>query len=162
MLNQFRSLIKLSDSQQLQLKRAYEKIEEQKRQLERQNQELLETARLREDVDQITRHDLKSPLNSIFSIPRMLMKNKHLSKIELAYLKMIEKATLRMLNMINLSLDLFKVAPQRARAHNERVGELVERQSSRVSREDLSEPIDSPVLRETPLGPTAPACGPWY
>jgi signal transduction histidine kinase len=109
MLSQFRSLIKLSDSQQLQLKRAYEKIEEQKHQLERQNQELLETARLREDVDQITRHDLKSPLNSIFSIPRVIMKNKHLTKIELAYLKMIEKATLRMLNMINLSLDLFKM-----------------------------------------------------
>ena len=62
MFSQFRSLIKLSDSQQLQLKRAYEKIEEQKHQLERQNQELLETARLREDVDQITRHDLKSHL----------------------------------------------------------------------------------------------------
>jgi two-component system sensor histidine kinase/response regulator len=109
MYEQLCRLIKLGDSQQLQLKRAYEKIEAQKRQLERQNQELLEAARLREDVDQITRHDLKSPLTSIISIPRVIMMNKHLTKKDVEFLKMMEKAGLRMLNMINLSLDLFKM-----------------------------------------------------
>ena len=109
MFTQFRSLIRVSDSQQSQIKQAHEKIEEQKQTLERQNQELLEAARLREDVEHITRHDLKSPLSSIFSMPRMIMRNKHLTKVEQTYLKMIEKATLRMLDMINLSLDLFKI-----------------------------------------------------
>jgi signal transduction histidine kinase len=109
MFNQFCSLIRLSDSQQHQIKQAHERIEEQKRTLERQNQELLEAARLREDVEHITRHDLKSPLSSIFSMPRIIMQNKHLSKVEQTYLKMIEKTMLRMLDMINLSLDLFKM-----------------------------------------------------
>ena len=58
MLQQFRRLIKLSDSQQLQLKQAYEKIEEQ-------NAELIEAGQLREDVDKIMHHDLKSPLQRL-------------------------------------------------------------------------------------------------
>jgi len=36
--------------------------------LEKQNEILKENAKLREDVDRITRHDLKSPLNGIINV----------------------------------------------------------------------------------------------
>lgn len=102
MFEQFRRLIKLSDGQQLQLKLAYEKIEVQ-------NQELLEAARLREDVERITQHDLKNPLSTIIAVPTLLMGNEHLSPKEIDYLVRIEESGLKMLNMINHSLDLFKM-----------------------------------------------------
>lgn len=102
MLQQFRRLIKLSDSQQLQLKQAYEKIEEQ-------NVELIEAGRLQEDVEKIMHHDLKSPLSTIIAVPALIRFNEHLTPTEQDYLTRIEEAGLRMLTMINHSLDLFKM-----------------------------------------------------
>ncbi len=86
----------------LELKRARKEIEEQ-------NKELLEAARLREDVERITRHDLKNPLNAIIGFPRFIMMNEHLTETQLKFLKNIEESGYRMLKMINLSLDLFKM-----------------------------------------------------
>ncbi len=86
----------------LALKRAREKIEEQ-------NKELLEAARLREDVERITRHDLKTPLNIVIGFPPLIREEEDLSEHGVRHLRMIEEAGYRMLNMINLSLDLFKM-----------------------------------------------------
>ncbi|MFC1857027.1 response regulator [Thermodesulfobacteriota bacterium] len=77
--------------------------------LETQNEELIEAAKLKEDVDGIMRHDLKSPLNSIISLPQIILEDKGLEPEHAKSLKMIEDAGFRMLNMINLSLDLFKM-----------------------------------------------------
>ncbi len=38
-----------------------------------QNRELIETARLREDVERITRHDLKTPLNAVIVYPQTIL-----------------------------------------------------------------------------------------
>lgn len=86
----------------LNLKRAYEKIENQ-------NKELIESARLREDVERITRHDLKAPLNAIITLPRIMMMEADLPAKHISHLKLIEESGLNMLRMINLSLDLFKM-----------------------------------------------------
>jgi len=77
--------------------------------LEMQNEELIEAAKLKEDVDGIMRHDLKSPLNSIISLPQIILEDKSLDPEHAKSLKIIEEAGFRMLNMINLSLDLFKM-----------------------------------------------------
>lgn len=77
--------------------------------LEKQNQELMEAAKLREDVERITRHDLKSPINVIIGFPELIAMEGNLSSQQEADLKMIEDSGYRMLNMINLSLDLFKM-----------------------------------------------------
>ena len=77
--------------------------------LEEQNKELIEAAKLKEDVDNIVRHDLKAPLSSIIGLPQMLLENKTLGPENEEFLKMIEESGYRMLNMINLSLDLFKM-----------------------------------------------------
>ncbi len=93
----------------LELQRAREAIEAQKRTLEAQNTELLEAARLLEDVERITRHDLKTPLNAIIAYPQCILRNPHLTDTEREDLKRIEAAGYRMLRMINASLDLVKM-----------------------------------------------------
>ncbi|MCP4753850.1 MAG: hybrid sensor histidine kinase/response regulator [Proteobacteria bacterium] len=77
--------------------------------LERQNQELIEAGRFREEVENITRHDLKGPLTPIIGFPKEIRRNDNLSERSTKYLRIIEKSGLRMLTMINRSLDLFKM-----------------------------------------------------
>ena len=77
--------------------------------LERQNKELLEAARLREDVERITRHDLKNPLNAVIGYPEVIKQYGGLQEKQLKFVRVIEEAGFRMLNMINFSLDLFKM-----------------------------------------------------
>ncbi len=103
------SIVRVRVRNHLELKLAREKIERQKKRLEEQNRELAEAARLREDVERITQHDLKTPLNMIIGFPRIMMADKNLSEEHKEYLKIIEEEGLTMLNMINLSLDLFKM-----------------------------------------------------
>lgn len=77
--------------------------------LEAQNRELVEAAQLREDVERITRHDLKSPLNAIIGYPELIAMEDNLNENQQEWLKTIEDSGKRMLQMINLSLDLFKM-----------------------------------------------------
>ncbi|MDM8515708.1 hybrid sensor histidine kinase/response regulator [Desulfobacterales bacterium HSG16] len=103
-------IVKARIKNHLALKSALEEIERKNNMLEKQNNELIEASQLREDVEQITRHDLKTPLNAVISFPRiMLAKPDSFSQSDLEYLEIIEDAGLQILNMINLSLDLFKM-----------------------------------------------------
>ncbi|MBF0379156.1 MAG: response regulator [Desulfamplus sp.] len=79
--------------------------------LEKQNHILQENIHLREEIDRISRHDLKTPLNSIISIPRILLQdsNNCLAPDQIELIEVIEKSGHTMLSMINLSLDLFKM-----------------------------------------------------
>ncbi|MBF0294876.1 MAG: hybrid sensor histidine kinase/response regulator [Magnetococcales bacterium] len=77
--------------------------------IEQQNEELRQAARLRDDVDQILRHDLKAPLNAIIGLPGVLIENWHLAGERAESIKVIEEAGFRMLEMINRSLDLYKM-----------------------------------------------------
>jgi len=78
-------------------------------QLEKQNEILQENLQLREDIDRITRHDLKGPLTGILGNPQLIRMEGNLSEGQLACLKDIEKSGRQILKMINLSLDLFKM-----------------------------------------------------
>jgi PAS domain S-box-containing protein len=68
-----------------------------------------ELERLKEDVDRITRHDLKSPLNGIISMPQILMEEGNLSRKQKDILRDIQGAGQRMLYMINMSLGLYQM-----------------------------------------------------
>ncbi len=63
---------------------------------------------LREDVERITRHDLKAPLNAMIYIPRML-RRESLTPRQRELAAMVESSAYRMLAMINRSLDLYKM-----------------------------------------------------
>lgn len=86
----------------LALKRAREE-------LAAQNQVLEDNIRLQEEVDRISRHDLKTPLNTIVSLPGILMAEEPHSEDTASALKRIEQAGYTILGMINRSLDLVKM-----------------------------------------------------
>ncbi|CCO25508.1 PAS domain S-box protein [Maridesulfovibrio hydrothermalis] len=65
--------------------------------------------RMREDVERIMRHDLKSPLNGIINLPRVIAFGDNLTDDQLENLELIEDAGKRMLAQINASLDLYKI-----------------------------------------------------
>lgn len=73
------------------------------------NRILEENIRLREDVDRIGRHDLKTPLNKIISLPGILMADPECPAGLKASLGAIERAGFTMLDMVNRSLDLVKM-----------------------------------------------------
>lgn len=64
---------------------------------------------MRDDVDRILQHDLISPLNPIVSLPQLLMENPALTEDQKQILRMISKAGKRMLDMVRLSLNLYKM-----------------------------------------------------
>ena len=70
---------------------------------------LRETVRLREEVERMTRHDLKTPLNSIIAVPKLIREGRSLSSDEHQLLNIVERAGYRILNLVNLSLDLFRM-----------------------------------------------------
>ncbi|MEI6520159.1 MAG: response regulator [bacterium] len=80
-----------------------------RKKLEEQNIELLESARLKEDVENITRHDLKAPLTCLIGMPSLVLSGGNLTSEQEEFLTIIEESSYRMLHMINSSLDLYKM-----------------------------------------------------
>ena len=77
--------------------------------LKRQNAALAENARLREDVERMSRHDLKTPLNSIIGVARLLREDAAVQPDQRELLAIAERAGYRLLEMVNLSLDLSRM-----------------------------------------------------
>ncbi|MBF0160914.1 MAG: hybrid sensor histidine kinase/response regulator [Magnetococcales bacterium] len=87
------------------LKRARERIE-------KQNMELIKATSLREEVNRIMRHDLKTPLNAIIGFADLLllqMKSPECDPEHEKMLGIIRESGYRLLEMINSSLDLYKM-----------------------------------------------------
>jgi DNA-binding response OmpR family regulator len=80
-----------------------------KKLLKLQNATLEENARLREDIERISRHDLKTPLNAILGYPQLILMDDNLTPNQREYLQEVLRAGNEMNNMINGSLDLFKM-----------------------------------------------------
>ncbi len=78
-------------------------------QLRELNLKLAESVRLREEVDRIGRHDLKTPLNSIIAIPRLMRESGRLTAEDDELLAFVEQAGMRLLDLVNLSLDMFRM-----------------------------------------------------
>jgi CheY-like chemotaxis protein len=70
---------------------------------------LRQAAKLREDVERITRHDLKNPLTAVISLPQILALADNLDQGQREMLARIEEAGYAMLRLINFSLALFKM-----------------------------------------------------
>jgi signal transduction histidine kinase len=63
----------------------------------------------RDDVERIARHDLKTPLSAFTALPELLLMDDNLTDQQREYITLIRDAGTRMLGMVNLSLDLFKM-----------------------------------------------------
>jgi len=77
--------------------------------LEEQNRILKESVQLREDMEVMTRHDLKSPLTAVIGCTQLLLMNSQFSQDDRGLLQNIEGAAYSILEMINRSLDRYKM-----------------------------------------------------
>lgn len=62
---------------------------------------MLDAARLREDVEHITRHDVKGPLAGVIGLVQALAGDDSMSRRQIAQLRIVEETALQALNMIN-------------------------------------------------------------
>jgi CheY-like chemotaxis protein len=76
--------------------------------LKREKELLIENMKLKDDVERITRHDLKNPLTAIINFPKLIARD-NLTENQIEKLDKISAAGVKLLNMINLSLDLYKM-----------------------------------------------------
>jgi CheY-like chemotaxis protein len=90
---------------------------------------LMDSAKLREDVEQITRHDLRGPLANVVSLAQLLAGNPTLNPPELELANLIAESTLQVLDMINFSSEIFKIETGRFELKPKPVplGELLQR-----------------------------------
>ncbi len=102
-------LTRLVEEKTHELREQKEEIEAQAHELEQQNEILAENVRLKDDVERISRHDLRTPLTSIISLSQIVRERPGLSAEHDAALQLIEQAGYRVLNMANLTLDLYKM-----------------------------------------------------
>ena len=68
-----------------------------------------ELEELKEHINRITWHDIKSPLNGVLGIPQILMEDENLTDTQREYLQMILDSGHRVLNMITLSLTIYQI-----------------------------------------------------
>ena len=70
---------------------------------------MLELARLKENVEQMTRHDMKGSLAGVIGLVQVLADDDLMNHKQVAQLRMAEETALQVLNMINLSSEIFKI-----------------------------------------------------
>ena len=79
------------------------------KQLQGDYDSMLENARLKEDVEHITRHDLKDPLSSVIGLVQALAEDSSMTREQIEQLRLTEETALEALNIINLSSELYKI-----------------------------------------------------
>ncbi|MEO5349033.1 MAG: hybrid sensor histidine kinase/response regulator [Magnetococcus sp. YQC-3] len=103
------SIVRARVKTHLALKHSREVIEQQNLEIRSQYKALLEAARLRDDMEQMVRHDLKGPLNAVIGMPSYLIDVLEPEEKIKETLLVIQDAGFRMLEMINRSHDLYKM-----------------------------------------------------
>lgn len=99
--------------------------------------------RLKEDVDRIMRHDLKTPLNAIIGLPQVLAMDANITAAQAELLHALEDSGRKMLAMIDRSLDLFKMElgsyeyQPRAVDIISVLGRLIHQQAARLSAKNV-------------------------
>lgn len=121
LLKHTRRLVRISDRSEEQLLDLTRKLDEQNKTLNAQNEELVRAAQMREDVERIMRHDLKSPLMSVVALPQLLKLKGEFTEKQRGMLDKIEKAGRNMDNMIESSLDMFKIEQGTYQLHPENI-----------------------------------------
>ncbi len=79
------------------------------KQLQADFDSMQEAARLREDVEHITRHDVKGSLAAVIGLVQSLAQDTGLTMQQTAQLRLAEQTALQTLDMINLSSELYKI-----------------------------------------------------
>jgi two-component system, sensor histidine kinase and response regulator len=77
--------------------------------LEQQNEVLRENARLREEVEAISRHDLKNPLTAILWAASIILESPEMAERDRALARTITDSGRKILEMVNRTIDLVKM-----------------------------------------------------
>ncbi|WP_025918422.1 hybrid sensor histidine kinase/response regulator [Herminiimonas sp. CN] len=81
-----------------------------RKQLQADYDGMLDAARLREDLEHITRHDMKGPLAGIIGLVQTLVEGESMDRSQLTeQLRLVEQSALQVLDMVNRSSELFKI-----------------------------------------------------
>jgi PAS domain S-box-containing protein len=64
---------------------------------------------LREDMERVMRHDLKTPLNGLMGLPEILLEDNNLTEKQIEMLELMEETGQAMVAQIDQSLDLLKM-----------------------------------------------------
>ena len=102
-------ILKARISTHIRLKRLLEETRRNHQVLLKHHAALEENARLREEVDRIARHDMKNPIGGIINFSSMLLEDDMITKDQKSIIKDIEQSAYSVLNMINLSFDLYRM-----------------------------------------------------
>ena len=85
------------------------RVQQRTAELDIKNAALTQAMSSLETVERIARHDLKTPLGSLVVAPSLLRAGRVMTVAEEKILTMMEHAANRALNMVNLSLDLYRM-----------------------------------------------------
>ena len=96
------SLVRARIKTHLALKEASDRLAEQ-------NEALKEAARLKEDVERIARHDMKTPITGVIAIPDIILAGDNLTDEQKEGLSVIRESGYQLLHMVSMSLDLYKM-----------------------------------------------------
>lgn len=101
--------------------------EELNERVQRQNDVLEENIRLRDEMEAITQHDLRSPISPIVSLSELLLLTPGLSREAELYVREVRRAAQTALETLDRSLDLYKLENGQYRLTPETVdiGEMV-------------------------------------
>lgn len=91
------------------LRSKQKQLKDKNLQLVKQIHERRTAEMIREEVERINRHDLKSSLNLVIGYPELLLNKGNLTPEQSKYIKRIAAAGYRMLDMIQFHLDIFKM-----------------------------------------------------
>ncbi|MCX7143859.1 MAG: response regulator [Proteobacteria bacterium] len=120
---------------------------------------MLDAARLREEVEQITRHDMKGPLAGVLGLVQALADDSSLGRKQTELVRSVEETALQLLDMINLSSELYKIETGRftLNAQPVKVGDVLRRivEISRTTFRErgltISVDTDVPMGEEMPV-----------
>jgi len=121
----------------LKLRRAFIELKRNRVELIERNAVLEDNIRLRDEVERIAQHDLKGPVAGIISFSEHLISDAGLAEEHRQIVQYIEQSAYRVLDLVNLSLDLHKMERGSYEFHPSRVdlAQVIER----VVREAASE-----------------------
>jgi CheY-like chemotaxis protein len=103
------SILKARMETHLRLQRNIAELKRNRIELLEKNAVLEDNLRLREEVERISRHDLRNPMAGIIGFTSNLLSDDTVQQPHKDLLYDIEQSAYNVLNMVNLSLDLFKM-----------------------------------------------------
>ena len=131
---------------------------ELRKQLQSDYDAMLENAKLREEVENMTRHDLKGSLSGIVSMVRNLAADTEMPERYASQFKLVQETAEQALTAVNLAGDMFKIETGRYKLVEKpvRIGEVLRRivELSRVSFADKELTIE--VDTDVPVGEELP------